>query len=70
MNFATRQCIILSIYIYIILFFIFSVLLCITSLLTSPNPDDPLVQDAAKLYKTDRRKYNKIASDWTHKYAT
>ena len=65
MNFATRQCIILS-----ILYFFFPVLLCITSLLTSPNPDDPLVQDAAKLYKTDMQKYNKIASDWTHKYAT
>jgi ubiquitin-conjugating enzyme E2 D/E len=37
---------------------------------SSPNPDDPLVPDAAKLYKTDQRKYNKIASNWTHKYAT
>ena len=47
-----------------------NLLLSITSLLTSPNPDDPLVPDAAKLYKTDQRKYNKIASNWTHKYAT
>ncbi|CAC5412713.1 UBE2D [Mytilus coruscus] len=44
-------------------------LLCITSLLTSPNPDDPLVPDAAKLYKLDVKKYNKTAMEWTRKYA-
>ncbi|CAC5412715.1 UBE2D [Mytilus coruscus] len=33
-----------------------TVLLCIKSLLTSPKPDDPLVPDAAKLYKLDKKK--------------
>ncbi|XP_064607857.1 ubiquitin-conjugating enzyme E2 D1-like [Liolophura sinensis] len=45
------------------------VLLSITSLLTDPNPDDPLVPDIANLYKTDRKKYNDHAKDWTQKYA-
>jgi len=45
-------------------------LLSICSLLTDPNPDDPLVPDIAKLYKTDREKYNAVAKEWTRKYAT
>ena len=57
----------------ILLFFIsvyfFTVLLCICSLLNSPNPDDPLVPDIARLYKHDREKYNNIAREWTRKYA-
>ena len=46
------------------------VLLSISSLLTDPNPDDPLVSEIAKLYKTDKNKYNKTAQDWTQSYAT
>ena len=45
------------------------VLLSITSLLTDPNPDDPLVPDIAHLYKTDRETYDKNAREWTRKYA-
>ena len=45
------------------------VLLSITSLLTDPNPDDPLVTDIAKLYRTNINKYNEKARDWTMKYA-
>merc|ERR1712203_708175 len=45
------------------------VLLSICSLLTDPNPDDPLVPEIAKLYKTDREKYTKLAREWTGKYA-
>eukprot|EP00057_Strongylocentrotus_purpuratus_P023094 XP_011677568.1 PREDICTED: ubiquitin-conjugating enzyme E2 D2 [Strongylocentrotus purpuratus] len=45
------------------------VLLSICSLLTDPNPDDPLVPDIARVYKTDRTKYNMIAREWTQKYA-
>ena len=45
------------------------VLLSITSLLTDPNPDDPLVPDIAHLYKTDRETYNKKAREWTNEYA-
>ena len=46
-----------------------SVLLSICSLLTDPNPDDPLVPEIARIYKTDRSKYNNLASEWTKKYA-
>lgn len=46
------------------------VLLSICSLLTDCNPDDPLVTDIAKLYRTDRAKHDLIARDWTYKYAT
>ena len=49
--------------------FIFSVLLSICSLLTDPNPDDPLVPEIARTYKTDRDKYQKTAKEWTNKYA-
>lgn len=45
------------------------VLLSITSLLTDPNPDDPLVPEIANLYKTDRVRYENTAREWTRKYA-
>ena len=46
-----------------------AVLLSICSLLTDPNPDDPLVPEIAKMYKTDRKRYNQLAKEWTGKYA-
>ncbi|KAG8955158.1 Ubiquitin-conjugating enzyme E2 4 [Tulasnella sp. 424] len=46
------------------------VLLSIGSLLTDPNPDDPLVPEIAQLYKVDRRRYEATAREWTQKYAT
>ncbi|KAM2934171.1 hypothetical protein FF1_042026 [Malus domestica] len=45
------------------------VLLSICSLLTDPNPDDPLVPEIAHMYKTDRNKYETTARSWTQKYA-
>jgi hypothetical protein len=42
----------------------------ICSLLTDPNPDDPLVPEIARIYKTDRAKYEATAKEWTQKYAT
>mmetsp|Transcript_9715 Transcript_9715/g.12130 ORF Transcript_9715/g.12130 Transcript_9715/m.12130 type:complete len:148 (-) Transcript_9715:127-570(-) len=45
------------------------VLLCISSLLTDPNPHDPLVTDIAKLYKDNKKLHDKKARDWTYKYA-
>jgi|TARA_B100001287_G_C22613072_1_gene496131 ubiquitin-conjugating enzyme E2 D/E len=45
-------------------------LLSICSLLTDPNPDDPLVIEIANLYKNDRKKYNERAKDFTLFYAT
>ncbi|KAB5564575.1 hypothetical protein DKX38_004629 [Salix brachista] len=48
---------------------VLSVLLSICSLLTDPNPDDPLVPEIAHMYKTDRSKYETTARSWTQKYA-
>ncbi|XP_002129421.1 ubiquitin-conjugating enzyme E2-17 kDa [Ciona intestinalis] len=45
------------------------VLLSISSLLCDPNPDDPLVPDIARMYKTDIKKYKQIATEWTQKHA-
>ena len=36
---------------------------------TDANPADPLVPEAAHLYKTNRQKFNQVASEWTRKYA-
>uniref|UniRef100_A0A4W6CNW8 E2 ubiquitin-conjugating enzyme n=1 Tax=Lates calcarifer TaxID=8187 RepID=A0A4W6CNW8_LATCA len=49
--------------------FLSTVLLSICSLLCDPNPDDPLVPEIARIYKTDPVRYNKTAQDWTQKYA-
>lgn len=45
------------------------VLLSICSLLCDPNPDDPLVPEIARIFKTDRDKYTELAREWTRKYA-
>merc|ERR1712156_1382224 len=45
------------------------VLLSISSLLTDPNPDDPLVPEIAHIYKGDKAKYEATAREWTRKYA-
>ena len=45
------------------------VLLSICSLLSDPNPDDPLVPEIARVYKSNRKLYNKRARDWVIKYA-
>ena len=45
------------------------VLLSICSLLTDPNPDDPLVPEIARLYKSDKAKHDAQAKEWTRKYA-
>ncbi|EGT50239.1 hypothetical protein CAEBREN_14434 [Caenorhabditis brenneri] len=46
-----------------------ALLLSICSLLCDPNPDDPLVPEIARIYKTDRERYNQLAREWTQKYA-
>lgn len=53
----------------LIVFFFLKVLLSICSLLTDPNPDDPLVPEIAHMYKADRAKYEATARSWTQKYA-
>ena len=45
------------------------VLLSICSLLTDPNPDDPLVEEIAKLYKTNIEEYKLKARAYTLQYA-
>ena len=44
-------------------------LLSICSLLTDPNPNDPLVPEIATLYKKNREQYDITAKEWTTKYA-
>ena len=46
------------------------VLLSICSLLSDPNPDDPLVPEIAKLLKTNKSLHDQNAREWTRKYAT
>eukprot|EP01061_Rhynchopus_euleeides_P031978 TRINITY_DN52_c0_g1_i2.p2 TRINITY_DN52_c0_g1~~TRINITY_DN52_c0_g1_i2.p2 ORF type:complete len:149 (+),score=60.20 TRINITY_DN52_c0_g1_i2:48-494(+) len=46
------------------------VLLSICSLLTDPNPDDPLVPEIARLFKSNRAQFNANAKEWTRKYAS
>ena len=45
------------------------VLLSISSLLTDPNPDDPLVPEIAQQFKVNRAKFDATAKEWTKKYA-
>ena len=45
-------------------------LLSISSLLTDPNPDDPLEVEIAKLYKSNREEYNRRAKEFTLFYAS
>ena len=44
-------------------------LLSISSLLTDPNPDDPLDPDVADIYKTDNAKFVRLARNYTLKHA-
>jgi ubiquitin-protein ligase len=43
------------------------VLLSICSLLTDPNPDDPLVPEIAQLLRSDRGRHDATAREWTAK---
>ncbi|KAL0026077.1 hypothetical protein WJX79_007707 [Trebouxia sp. C0005] len=45
------------------------VLLSVCSLLTDPNPSDPLVGSIAQQLLTDREGHDKTASEWTRRYA-
>ncbi len=45
------------------------VLMSIQSLLTDPNPDDPLVPEIAKMFKDNPIQYEMLARTWTEKYA-
>lgn len=45
------------------------VLLSISSLLADANPKDPLVPEVARLYENNRAEFNRVAREWTLKYA-
>jgi ubiquitin-conjugating enzyme E2 D/E len=45
------------------------VLLSVCSMLSDPNPDDPLMPEIATQYKVDRAAYNSTARSWTLQYA-
>lgn len=45
------------------------ILLSISSLLTDPNPDDPLVPEIANLLKLNKEKHDINAKNWTLEYA-
>ena len=44
-------------------------LLSLSSLLSEPNPDDPLVIEPARTYKQDYPKFVETARNWTRDYA-
>ena len=44
-------------------------LLSVVSLLTDPNPDDPLNGKIAAVYKTDKKQFIKIAKKHTEEHA-
>ena len=45
------------------------VLLSVCSLLSDPNPSDPLVPEIAIMYVKKRENYNAMAKEWTRLYA-
>ncbi|KAE8740477.1 hypothetical protein FOCC_FOCC014005 [Frankliniella occidentalis] len=46
-----------------------SILLSLYSLLSSPNPDDPLMLTIARQYKVQKEQHDSNAKKWTIKYA-
>mmetsp|Transcript_24348 Transcript_24348/g.56722 ORF Transcript_24348/g.56722 Transcript_24348/m.56722 type:complete len:148 (+) Transcript_24348:2-445(+) len=46
------------------------VLLSICSLLTDPNPDDPLVPEIADIYRSDHKRFEALAREHTLRYAS
>eukprot|EP00117_Sycon_ciliatum_P009739 scpid93689/ scgid2639/ Ubiquitin-conjugating enzyme E2-24 kDa; Ubiquitin carrier protein; Ubiquitin-protein ligase len=46
-----------------------TVLLSVCSLLTDCNPDDPLVAGIARQYLQDRSEHDRMAKDWTRRFA-
>jgi len=46
-----------------------TVLLSIQALLSAPNPDDPLANDVAELWKVNEAQAIGIAREWTQSYA-
>jgi len=47
-----------------------TVLLSVQALLSAPNPDDPLANDVAELWKSNEQEAIRNAREWTRTYAT
>jgi ubiquitin-conjugating enzyme E2 N len=47
-----------------------TVLLSIQALMSAPNPDDPLDENVAKMWKTDEATAMETAKEWTRMYAS
>lgn len=47
-----------------------SILLSVCSLLSDPNPDDPLVPEIAHLFQTNRQLFDQYAKMYTMKFAS
>merc|ERR1712037_401997 len=45
-----------------------SLLLCISAMLSQPNPEDPLNEDAAELLKRNEQKFDQTVREWTRRY--
>ncbi|EOA38866.1 hypothetical protein CARUB_v10011231mg [Capsella rubella] len=45
------------------------VLMCISSLLADPNPDDPLVAEIGQQFKSDKPQFEETAREWTQRHA-
>ena len=45
------------------------VITAILQLLQSPNLDDPIAQEPAELYRTNKDEFIKVAKEWTKKYS-
>lgn len=43
---------------------LYKVILSLSSLLTDPNPNDPLVPGIAQEYKKSRKKHDQTAREW------
>jgi ubiquitin-conjugating enzyme E2 D/E len=50
-------------------FTVSTLLICLMSLLTDPNANDPLNLDAAIVYRRSRKEYEQQAREFTQKYA-
>lgn len=46
-----------------------TILLSVQALLAAPNPDDPLANDVANIWKENQPEALKTATEWTQKYA-
>jgi len=44
-------------------------MLSIITLLTDPCPSDPLVPEIARLYNSNREEHDRMAKEWTERYA-